>query len=330
MSKIIRLNRNENPYPPLEKIIEAAKKGLTNLNRYPDTEDIDNLRRMLSVYTNVKENNLFLGSGFYSLIMQVINLFSRKGKIVTVDPTLSFPTRTMYDLETKLLKIKICEPLFSLPITPLINELKDADLVFIDNPNNPTGSLLLYGGSVDDLCNSTDGVVLIDEAYYEFSHFSVVDIVKDHGNLAVIRTMSKAFGLAGLRIGYMIAGETVAKKFSNKTLPFTLSKPSVYAAIEALKDTDYMSENVELILKERERVREEASQIGVKAYQSNTNFLLMRTSIPYISRKLREFGIMVADLSGHLPPEFIRVSIGTREENDALLDALRKLVESNC
>jgi len=329
LSKIIRLNRNENPYPPLEKIIEAAKKGLTNLNRYPDTEDIDNLRRMLSVYTNVKENQVFLGSGFDSLIMQVINLFSRKGKIVTVDPTLSFPTRTMYDLETKLLKIKICEPLFSLPITPLINELKDADLVFIDNPNNPTGSLLLYGGSVDDLCNSTDGVVLIDEAYYEFSHFSVVDIVKDHGNLAVIRTMSKAFGLAGLRIGYMIAGETVAKKFSNKTLPFTLSKPSVYAAIEALKDTDYMSENVELILKERERVREEASQIGVKAYQSNTNFLLMRTSIPYISRKLREFGIMVADLSGHLPPEFIRVSIGTREENDALLDALRKLVESN-
>lgn len=330
MSKIIRLNRNENPYPPLEKIIEAAKKGLTNLNRYPDTEDIDNLRRMLSVYTNVKENQVFLGSGFDSLIMQIINLFSRKGKIVTVDPTLSFPTRTMYDLETKLLKIKICEPLFSLPITPLINELKDADLVFIDNPNNPTGSLLLDGGSVDDLCNSTDGVVLIDEAYYEFSHFSVVDMVNDHGNLAVIRTMSKAFGLAGLRIGYMIAGETVAKKFSNKTLPFTLSKPSVYAAIEALKDTDYMSENVELILKERERVREEASQIGVKAYQSNTNFLLMRTSIPYISRKLREFGIMVADLSGHLPPEFIRVSIGTREENDALLDALRKLVESNC
>jgi histidinol-phosphate aminotransferase len=138
--------------------------------------------------------------------------------------------------------------------------------------------------------------------------------------------MSKAFGLAGLKLGYMIAGETVLDVFSSLDLPLRPTKPSVYAAIEALKDTKYVDRNVKIIVEEREKLRKEVSKIGVKVYPSCTNFLLMRTDIPYAARKLSELGITVFDLSNQLPHEFIRVSIGLKEENDAFLSALRKII----
>jgi len=132
-----------------------------------------------------------------------------------------------------------------------------------------------------------------------------------------------------LRVGYMIAGENLAKNFSSQALPYIISKPSIYAAIEALGNTGYVIENVRSVLDERERVKEEASKMGIKVYPSHGNFLLMRTDTPSLPRKLREYGIMVADLSGQMPSGFVRVSIGTREENNALLQSLKILFESN-
>jgi histidinol-phosphate aminotransferase len=326
---IIRLDRNEIPYPPPERVIEASKKGLLDVNRYPDPEEADQLRRMLASYSNVEQRCLFLGSGSDSLIVQVLRLFSRRGRVVTVDPTLSFVTRETGDRETKLLKIRISEPYCSLLVRSFADELKDACLIFVDNPNNPTGTLLLDRGSVDELCEIIDGVVLIDEAYYEFSRFTVADMVEEHANLVVVRTMSKAFGLAGLRVGYMIAGEDIAKKFSSQALPYLISKPSIYAATEALRNTAYVMENVRSVLDERERVKEEASKMGVKVYPSQANFLLMRTHEPSLARRLRDYGIVIADLSGQMPPGFARASIGTREENNALLQSLKTLFESD-
>ncbi len=327
MKKIIELSRNEIPYPPPTRIVEAARKGLTSLNRYPSTEDRDELRRMLSVYSNVSRESILVSPGSDLLIMQMFHLFSKEGKTVIIDPTLPVITRMAKCLAAKVLKVKISEPDFTLSIPPLIQEIKDASLVFIDNPNNPTGRLLLDRQSVNALSRSVNGVLLIDEAYYEFCNFSVADMVKDHVNLAVTRTMSKAFGLAGLRIGYMIAGKNIAGKFSDLTLPFPLSRSSIYATIEALRDTKYVKKNVKRVIEERERVRRQASQIGVRVYPSNTNFLLMSTNVPYTSRKLKKLGVTVSDLSGQLSPEFIRVSIGTKEENDAFLSSLREIIE---
>ena len=150
--------------------------------------------------------------------------------------------------------------------------------------------------------------------------------MKNHSNLAVTRSMSKAFGLAGLKIGYMIAGEKVLDAFSALDLPLRPTKPSVYAGIEALKDTQYVERNVRLIVKERERVKKEACEMGFKVYPSSTNFLLIQTNTPYSARKLREKRIIVFDPSNQLPNNFIRVSIGRKEDNDAFLSALKKIL----
>ena len=329
MNEVIELNRNEIPYSPPERVIEAAKKGLMSSNRYLKTSELNELRRMLSIYSKVEEETIFIGSGAEVLIAQMFHLFSRKGKVVIVDPTFFMITQVAEHLEklgTKISKIRLSEPSFSLPVEPLIEELKDASLVVIDNPNNPSGRTLIDRGLVDELCESLSGILLVDEGYYEFSRFTVADMVRGHSNLAVTRTMSKAFGLAGLKLGYMIAGETVLDSFSSLDLPLRPTKPSVHAAIEALKNTGYMERNVKLIVEERERVRKEASEIGVKVYPSCANFLLIRTDIPHAARRLRELGITVFDLSNQLSHEFIRVSIGLKEEDDAFLSALRRVV----
>jgi histidinol-phosphate aminotransferase len=168
--------------------------------------------------------------------------------------------------------------------------------------------------------------LLIDESYYEFCHFSVIDMVKSHPNLIVTRSMSKAFGLAGLKVGYMIAGEAVLEAFSSLEIVLRPTAPSVYAAIEALKDTRYIEENVALVNGERERVGRQASDIGVEAYSSGTNFLLMDTHTPDAARKLKELGVMVCDVSRQISSEFIRVSIGNEKENDLFLSALKQIV----
>lgn len=329
LNKVIELNRNEIPYPPPERVIEAAKKGLISSNRYLKTSELNELRRVLSIYSKVEEKTIFIGSGAEALIAQTLHLFSRKGKIVVVDPTFFMITYLAEHLEklgTKILKIKLVEPSFSLPVELLVEESKDASLVVIDNPNNPSGRILINRGSVDELCESTSGILLIDEGYYEFSHFTVANMVRNHRNLAVTRTMSKAFGLAGLKLGYMIAGEIVLDILSSLELPLRPTKPSVYTATEALKDTRYMERNVKLITEERERIAKEVSEMEVHVYPSCANFLLMRTNIPYAARKLKELGITVFDLSNQLSHEFIRMSIGLTEENDAFLSTLRRLV----
>jgi histidinol-phosphate aminotransferase len=263
------------------------------------------------------------------LIAVALHLFSRKGRIIIVDPTFFMITRIAESLGTKLLKIKLAMPSFSLPVEPLIDEAKDSAIVVIDNPNNPTGKLLIGKNSVDELCRSSSGVVLIDESYYEFSHFSVIDMTKSHPNLIVARTMSKAFGLAGLKVGYLVAGEAVLEAFSSLDLPLRPTTPSVCAAMEALKDMEYMERNVELVTKERKRVRREASRIGVEVYPSSTNFLLMRTSVPNAAKKLKELRIIVFDASNQLSSEFIRVSIGTYEENNVFLSSLKEITNLN-
>jgi len=327
LNRFIELNRNELSYPPPAKVIEAAREGLTDSNRYLKLAEIDELKKRLAIYTSVEEEAIFLGSGVEVLIAQTLHLFSRKGKVIIVDPTFFMITKIAESLETKVLKIKLSGPFFTLPIDPLIAEAADSSLVVMDNPNNPTGKLLLDRRSVDELCENLSGILLIDESYYEFSHFSVVDMVKDRPNLIVTRTMSKAFGLAGLKVGYMIAGGTILQAFSSLELPLRPTTPSAYAALEALKDTDYMEKNVALVTKERERISREVSNIGVEVYPSSTNFLLMRTDISDAAKKLKELGVMVFDPSNQLSPGYIRVSIGNREENDLFLSSLEQVLK---
>ncbi|MFX1538245.1 MAG: aminotransferase class I/II-fold pyridoxal phosphate-dependent enzyme, partial [Promethearchaeota archaeon] len=150
------------------------------------------------------------------------------------------------------------------------------------------------------------------------------DLVEKYPNLAVGRTISKAFGLAGVRIGYLIAGKIFLDKFASVSI--MLSQIGILTAIKAMKNPGYIKKNIDLIQKERERVSKEVKKIGIQVYPSSTNFLLINTKIPDIGIKLLEREIFVLDLSDRWLPGFIRVSIGSKEENDVFLSGLKEIV----
>jgi histidinol-phosphate aminotransferase len=256
----------------------------------------------------------------------LIQFFARGGEIVIIDPTFFIITRVAESLNVKLTKLRLRRPSLELPMEPLLDIARNAALVVIDNPNNPTGKLLLDREATAKLCESVRGALLVDESYYEFAGLSVIDMVKEHENLIVARTMSKAFALAGLKVGYMAAGEYVLKGLSSLEVALRPTTPSAYAAMAALSSDGYVKENVSRVTRERERVAEKASEMGVEVFPSTTNFLLMRTDQLNAAVKLLEQGVLVYDPSRQFSSSYIRVSIGTREENDVFLSALKEVL----
>ena len=208
----------------------------------------------------------------------------------------------------------------------LLDQLNESCLVILDNPNNPTGKIILDRQMVGSIVDHKDVLIVVDEAYYEFSGVTFADMVQDHPNLAITRTLDKAFSLAGARIGYMIAGEAFFDAFSSFNM--ILPRPSLYAAIQALKNPDYMRRNVSRVVAERERIWNVLNDnLAFQVYKSMTNFLLLKTDIPDIVGKLADIGILISDLSNQLSSGFIRVSIGNREENDAFITGYMKIRE---
>jgi histidinol-phosphate aminotransferase len=322
----IKLNMNEMPYPPPQEVIEAAQKGLSKLNRYADLEDLEQLRGLLADYSGVPQQQVLPGPGSDIFLREMILTFSRGRKVIIVSPSF-FPTvQAAKQFATKLVSLRLSPPEFDLDLDLLMYELQEPCLVIIDNPNNPTGKILLDRQAVEAIIESTDTLLVVDEAYYEFSGVTFADMVHDHPSLAVTRTMDKAFSLAGARVGYIVAGEAFLNAFSS--FYAFLPRSSLYAAIEALNNSGYMGRNVRRVVEERERVWRALNGSGVRVCPSSTNFLLVKTEIPDIVRRFRDIGVLITDLSNQLPPGFVRVSIGTREENDAFITGYMKIREA--
>ena len=320
MRETIRLHMNEMPYPPSPGVVNAAQQGLTRLNRYADPAELEALRGLLAGYCGVPGDRVVLSPGSDLLLREVIHTFSQGRRVITVSPSF-FPTvQAAKQFASEWLSIRLSPPAFDLSMKLLMQVLEGSNLVILDNPNNPTGQLLLDPSAVEALLQQENVLLVIDEAYYEFSGVTFADRVADHPRLAVIRTLDKAFSLAGARVGYGIVGEAFQDVLSS--FYAFLPRPSLCAAIEALRQPEDMRENVRRVVGERERLRRALDELGVHVYPSNTNFLLVRTDVPDLVARLGDKGVLVADVSNQLPAGFFRVSVGTPGENDAFVDAL--------
>ena len=185
----IKLNMNEMPYLPPMEVIEAAKKGLSKLNRYADPEDLELLRGLLADYSDVARKHIILSAGSDLLLREVIHVFSSGKKVIMVNPSF-FPTaQCAKEFVTKLIKIQLRPPEFNLDTDIITNETNEPCLVIIDNPNNPTGTIIPQQDILEIL--DTGLPVLMDEAYYEFSGQTVAPLVGRYENLMVLRTFSK-------------------------------------------------------------------------------------------------------------------------------------------
>lgn len=297
-----------------------------DLNRYSDPEDMERLLGLLADYSGVPKKHIIQSPGSDFLLREIIHTYSKGRKIVIVSPSF-FPTvQAAKQFATKLISIRLSPPDFDLNPDLLLDQLNEPCLVILDNPNNPTGQLLLDQQMVESVVAHTDTLLVVDEAYYEFSGVTFADMVQEYPNLGLTRTMDKAFSLAGARIGYMIAGEAFFDAFSSYYM--ILPRPGLYAAIQALKNPDYMMRNVSRVIAEKERVWNALNDnLAVQVYKSMTNFLLLKTDIPDMVGKLADIGILISDLSNQLSSGFIRVSIGNREDNDAFIAGYMKIRE---
>jgi histidinol-phosphate aminotransferase len=317
LREIIRLHMNEMPCPPSPGVVKAAEQGLARLNRYADPAELEELRGLMAGYCGVSKHHVILSPGSDLLLREVIHTFSKGRKVITVSPSF-FPTvQAAKQFATEQLSIRLSPPTFDLNLELLMNALKGPSLVIIDNPNNPTGRTLLDRWGVGAILEHENALLVIDEAYYEFSGATFADMVADHGHLTIIRTMDKAFSLAGARVGYGIAGEAFLDALSS--FDAFLPQPSLCAAMEALRQPDYMRQNVRRVVEERDRLWQALDGLGVRVYPSSTNFLLVRTEVPDLVTRLRDAGVLVSDVSNQLPSGFFRASIGTPEENDAFV-----------
>ncbi|MBN1633877.1 MAG: aminotransferase class I/II-fold pyridoxal phosphate-dependent enzyme [Ignavibacteria bacterium] len=317
----VYLNTNENPYLPDEKILQAAMKGLDDINKYPELSDINELKKLLSKYNaDFPCEQIILSHGSDLLIREIINIFSKDRKIMMVNP--SFFSVSKYALERagKLTKFQISPPHFTLDAEFLLNKLNEPALLLIENPNNPTGKAVLNYNLVEEILQNKNTLMLVDEAYFEFSGQTFAGLLNKYSNLVITRTMDKAFSLAGLRLGYLMAGDYFKDYFSD--YPQLLSKPAVFAAIESLKNIGLMKQIVAKIIDERERVSKKLTELGFEVFPSETNFLLIKSKIHELALKLKNKKILIYDLSSIYSNDFYRITIGNSNENDNLLNTI--------
>jgi histidinol-phosphate aminotransferase len=325
--EIIKLDANENPYGCSPKVIDVLK-DISSYSVYPDAAQTK-LREKLSAYTSMPMENIVCGCGSDQLIDLIIRLFVNPGdEIITFNPTFS-----MYSFYGKLAGAKIIEidrdETFDFYAPGILNRLnKRTRLVFVANPNNPTGNLVSLVNIRSLLTNGI--IVVVDEAYYEFCRETVAPWVEKYDNLIVLRTFSKWAGLAGLRIGYGIFPKHLAEYIMRIKDPYAINMAAQNAAIASLEDKDLLMQRVESIVFERDRLFGSLSSLeGLMPYPSSANFILCRLydrSAAEFSAQLRERGILVRYYNNPGMETLFRVSVGYPEQNDILIESIKEIL----
>jgi histidinol-phosphate aminotransferase len=327
----VKLDANESPFGMpceiLRKVYsEKGRKFYETLNRYPDPR-AECLIKKVSGYWGVRPHNVLQGNGSDELIYYLIMTFG--GPVLYPVPTFS-----MYGIITQALnEEKIEVPLtinFDLDIdtTLALMKRRKPRLVFLSSPNNPTGNCFSREKILRIIqAGSKTSLVVIDEAYQPFAkENSFVPFLEKHDNLVVLKTLSK-IGLAGLRVGFLMAGKSITAEVNKVRLPFNLNTLSQMIAIEVLKEKKVLQSHIRTIKTERKNLFREMGRIrGIDVYPSEANFILFRTrNAAHVYRKLLQKGVLVRNMNG-IVDGCLRVTVGTRDENRTFLKALKNVI----
>lgn len=324
----VKLNQNECPFDVPEaikrEIVEAALKR--NWGRYPDFVPMA-VKTRLGQLHGLGPEHILVGNGSNELIQALFLATVSQGDRVV----LSTPTFTLYGLMNTAMEGTLQTVLLKNDLTFDVERLIEqgarpgTKLVIVCSPNNPTGSLLCRQ-DVARIAEGAAGLVVVDEAYFEFGGESSVDLLGQYPNLVITRTFSKALGAAGLRIGYLIAHPDIAGEIDKVKLPYNVNLISLIATERLLDEQVLIDERVALIRSERERVYGRLQHIpGISPYPSSANFILFETDRPVkaLFQALINRDVLIRDVSRYpMLDRAMRVTIGTEAENDAFLGAL--------
>lgn len=338
-----RLNTNENPYPAPDRLVELVatelRRAAPDLNRYPDRDAL-RLRAELARYLSdtaghqVGPDQLWAANGSNEVLQQLLQAFGGPGRTaMTFEPSYSMHPIIARSTGTAWVRVARSEPGFELDLDTAVAAIAEhrPHVLFLCSPNNPTATALtpeavatVYAAAQA----ARDCLVVLDEAYAEFSHHpSLLPLLAGRPNLVVTRTMSKAFGAAGVRLGYLAAAAAVVRALLLVRLPYHLSTVTQVTALAALACRDELLRNVEAIKVERDRLATEIAGLGLDVVASDANFLLFgdgRLDQAALWQALLERGVLVRDVG---LPGWLRVTAGTPAETAGFLDALRGAVK---
>jgi len=333
LENVIKLASNENPIGPSARVIKALAEGAKDVNRYPDGGCFY-LRKALSEKLSVPGDNIVFGNGSDEIILLTLHAFVDPGdEVIVADPTfLIYNIASMIkgaDIKT------IPSKNFKYDLKGMLGAVTDrTKVIFIANPDNPTGSYVT-DGEFEEFIEKVpeDVLVFMDEAYYEFAAGSDYPetlplIEREDRNVVIARTFSKAYGLAGLRLGYGIARKDIAQVLNKVREPFNVNSLAQVAALAVLEDDEYLNASVSLVKEEKKRFYEVFEKLGAEYIPSRTNFVLVNTRSDSlkIADCLMKKGIIVREMTAWKLEGFIRVNIGLREENDAFFEAFTEIM----
>jgi histidinol-phosphate aminotransferase len=333
LSQLIKLNTNESPYGPSPKALAAIAAANTEaLRLYPDPNS-DALKQSIAKLHGLTANQVFVGNGSDEVLAHVfLGLLKHEDPILFPDITYSF-----YPVYCKLYGIAFDNiPLsddFSISVDNYLkkNNGRNGGIIF-PNPNAPTGRALPLKDIETLLQSNKDSVVVIDEAYVDFGTSSAVSLIKQYNNLLVTHTLSKSYALAGLRVGYAVGHPDLIEaleRVKNSFNSYPIDKLAMAGAMAAIEDQDYLKKISQAVIKTRESLIQSLNSLGFESIPSSANFIFTKHpkhDAAKLSAALREKHIIVRHFKLSRIDQYLRITIGTDEQCDALVKAIKEII----
>lgn len=327
----VKLASNENPLGPSPLAVEAARRALAESHRYPDGGSYY-LREALAARLDVPREKIIVGSGSTDIIHLAASVLLGAGESAVTSQG-SFPLYYIAIEKMGANLIAVPQKNYAFDLDGIARAVqKDTKIIYIANPNNPTGSIFDADAFDTFLQKIPEEIlVVLDEAYYEYvemkNYSRSLDLVRANKNVLVLRTFSKVYGLAGLRVGYGIGPVELIGAMDKIRLPFPVSGVAQAAALAALDDTEHVKRSLEANRAGLRQLENGLREIGVKSAPSVTNFVLVEVGgdADVLAAELLKLGVIVRPMAWMGFPHAIRVTVGTREENEKFLNALQQL-----
>ena len=327
--KYIKLNTNENPYPPSDKVINKIKTmKLEDLKLYPDP-DVSALSEIIAEYFSVNKNQIFIGNGSDEILAFIFMTFFNAGdKVYYPDITYSFYPVYSDLFNLKEVKIPLTDD-FKIEISKYFG--LDGHII-IANPNAPTSIALKLSEIEEIVKNNPNQLVVIDEAYVDFGAESAISLVNKYDNILVVQTFSKSRSLAGMRLGYSIGSENIIEGLNRLKFSFnsyTIDRISIEAGIESFKDDEYFRKGNEKIIETRKKTAEKLKKMDFIVLDSSANFIFISHKRIYaqdLYKTLKDKGVLVRYFSKDRIDNYLRVTIGTDEEMEVFIEKLKEII----
>jgi len=327
----VKLNQNESPYDVPEDLKEEISKRIMDAdwNRYPSRTAIP-LVEALSGYTNFPAKGIVAANASNEVIQGVFQTICDAGdKLIAISPGFAIYPYLSKIMDLNLIEVPLLED-FSFDVPEIIKEGRDAKMVILALPNNPTGTTIPIE-EIAEIAQNINGIFVVDEAYFEFSKKTAISLLDKYDNIIIIRTLSKAFGLAGLRLGYLLTNENIAGAVQKAKLPFSVGILGQIAGEIVLNKKEYIYDVVKKILDEKEKVFSELKQIPtIKPVPSSTNFILFKTqNVPgkELFDEMYRRGVLLRFFNTPRLKNTLRVTIGKPDQNEIFLKTLKEVLQ---